>query len=153
MEKLLRLLTEMEEAIPLAAKKSELVSQSTVGWHIEHSLLVISAIIDTVKKSDPGSYKWKFSLPWLFVYSMGSMPRGRGKAPASVQPGGDCGIEKLQGLITTVKEKYKELDDLPRNAYFKHPYFGHLNLRPTRKFLAIHTEHHLKIIREIIHSN
>ena len=153
MEKLLRLLAEMEEAVPLAEKKSVIVSQSTIGWHIEHSLLVISAIIDTLKKSEPGSYKWKFSISWLLVYSMASIPRGRGKAPASVLPAGQGGIEKLQVQMKSVKEKYNDLDALPKNAYFKHPYFGHLNLRPTRKFLVIHTEHHLKIIREIINSN
>lgn len=150
MEKFLRLLNEMEEAIPLADKTSDRVSRSNIGWHIQHNLLVISVIIDAVKKSDPGLYKWKFSMPRLLVYTFGSIPRGRSKAPKAVQPVTAWSIDELGQELQAIKEKYKELDALPANAFFRHPYFGHVNLKPTRKFLAIHTEHHLKIIREII---
>lgn len=150
MEKISRLLNELEAAIPLAEKKSPLISQANVGWHIEHSLLVIHAVLDSLRRSDPALYKWKFSMPRIFVYSFGTIPRGRGKAPAIVQPNGTCEPAKLYEAIKTAKEKWEGLDKLPANSFFKHPYFGHLNVKPTRRFLAIHTEHHLKIIREII---
>ncbi|MES2891273.1 MAG: hypothetical protein V4725_04650 [Bacteroidota bacterium] len=150
MEKFLRLLNEMEEAIPLAEKLSEKVSKSSIGWHIQHNLLVISVIIDALKRSDPSLYKWTFSLPRLLVYTFGSIPRGRSKAPKVVQPVTDWKIDQLKQEMRAIKERYKELDALAPNAFFKHPYFGHVKLKPARRFLAIHTEHHLKIIREII---
>ena len=152
MKKIVPLLVEMEEAIPLAAKKSALVSQANVGWHIEHSLLVIDKIIEAMKKSDPALYRWKFSMAWLFVSGVGTIARGRGKAPASVLPTGVSEIATLRKELNKVKERVKLLDTLPANSFFKHPYFGHMNVKTARKFLAIHTEHHLKIIREIINS-
>jgi hypothetical protein len=39
-----------------------------------------------------------------------------------------------------------------QEQYFHHPFFGHLKLNKTIKFLEIHTNHHLQIIHEIIHS-
>jgi hypothetical protein len=37
------------------------VSQSTVGWQIEHSLLTINGIVGAIQKSNPKDYNWKFS--------------------------------------------------------------------------------------------
>jgi hypothetical protein len=44
------------------------VSSVNVGWHIEHTSLVIIKIIETVTKSDPKKYKWKFSLIRLIIF-------------------------------------------------------------------------------------
>ena len=45
------------------------------------------------------------------------------------------------------------MKELHANSNFKHPYFGVLNLKMTKRFLEIHTNHHLKIIKEILQSN
>ena len=42
-----------------------------------------------------------------------------------------------------------DLETLNANSYFKHPYFGDLNLKKTLWFLNLHTNHHLKIIKDI----
>jgi hypothetical protein len=43
-----------------------------------------------------------------------------------------------------------ELEHLDAKSNFMHPYFGQLNLKQTKKFLALHTKHHLKIIDDIL---
>jgi hypothetical protein len=37
-----------------------------------------------------------------------------------------------------------------KNQYFTHPIFGDLNTEQTFKFLGVHTNHHLKIIKDIV---
>ncbi|MFM7682628.1 MAG: PQQ-dependent sugar dehydrogenase [Bacteroidota bacterium] len=58
-------LSELYSYINDAEKRSEDISSVNVGWHIEHSLLVIQKISESVIKSDQNKYKWKFSLPRL----------------------------------------------------------------------------------------
>jgi len=62
------------------------ISSVNVAWHIEHSLLVITKIIETVVKSDPTKYEWKFDLKRSFVFFIGKFPRGKAKAPEVVIP-------------------------------------------------------------------
>jgi hypothetical protein len=42
------------------------------------------------------------------------------------------------------------LELVSRDHFFEHPYFGKLKLKETIRFLEIHTQHHLDIIRDII---
>ncbi len=152
MQKILKLLTELESAIPAADTRQEAVSESCVGWHIDHSLLVINTILETLRKSDSNKYKWKFNLARTIVQTTGKVPRGRAQAPSSVVPRGAHSTEKLQEQLSLTKENLLYLQRLPANSYFRHPYFGDLNVKPTERFLFIHTLHHLKIIRDILRS-
>jgi hypothetical protein len=56
----------------------------------------------------------------------------------------------LKDSIAKAKENIASLASAQKNHYFEHPYFGKLNLKPTIKFLKIHTKHHLKIINDIL---
>jgi hypothetical protein len=81
---------------------------------------------------------------------MNRIPRGRAKAPKVVQPKANFNTETLKNHLEKGKTKLAELDTIGDKNYFEHPYFGHLRLKPTIKFLEIHTNHHLKIINDII---
>ena len=72
--------------IPQSNQLNTSVSSVNVGWHIEHSLLVISKIIDTVVNADPNKYEWKFDLKRSFVFLLGKFPRGKANAPEIVIP-------------------------------------------------------------------
>ena len=150
MKQLPGLLKRLEEQIPHAAKSNPAVSKGNVGWHIEHSLLVINAIADAVKKSDANNYKWKFNMARTFIYAIGQIPRGKVKAPASVQPKGEFNIDKVEADFITAHNNIAVLKGLPANQFFKHPFFGDLNVKPTVTFLELHTRHHLKIMEAII---
>ena len=63
------------------------VSAASVGWHIEHSLLVIKQITATVAQSDPKVYQYKFNFTRFWVYLFNYIPRGKAKAPKVVIPG------------------------------------------------------------------
>jgi hypothetical protein len=126
------------------------ISEASVGWHIEHSLLVIKQVTATVAQSEPKLYKSKFNLSRFFVFLLKTIPRGKAKAPKVVIPVDEITIETLQESLKNTYQAITYLKDCEANQYFMHPFFGQLNKKQTIKFLAIHTKHHLKIVRDIL---
>ena len=111
MQKLSNLVDELASYIPQLEARNESISAASVGWQIEHSLLVISSVIEGVKKSDPSSYKWSFK-PWKYlIFWTGKIPRGKSKAPKFVIPDAFT-VESLQGHIESCRVKIVELDAL-----------------------------------------
>ncbi len=54
-------------------------------------------------------------------------------------------FKKINAAVSIVSA-----EKLNTNNNFKHHYFGYLNLKPTKKTLSIHANHHLKINKDII---
>lgn len=150
MKKLHHLLDELKNYTGVLEKRDNLVSNSTVGWHIEHSLKTIDLIISACKKSEPSTYQWKFKLNrFLILDLLQKIPRGKAIAPKVVQPEGDISKESLQIHMEKIYQNLENWEALHENCYFFHSYFGDLNKKATEKFLALHTNHHLKIIKDI----
>jgi len=132
-----------------ADKHNAAVSSVNIGWHIEHSLLVISRIIETVVNSNPEKYEWKFDFKRSCVFLLGKFPRGKANAPEIVIPKQNEQPD-YDVLFASTREAIKNLASAKPNQYFTHPIFGKLNKRHTFVMLDIHTKHHLKIIEDII---
>ena len=150
MHKLNKFIDRLEEHSLVHHKINSKVSNASVGWHIEHSLKVIIQIVEAVEKSNANEYKWKFNFKRYLIWAINHIPRGTGKAPKVVLPEGEITVESLEHSIAKSRAVLGKIDKLKQNNYFKHPYFGDLNLKPTIKFLGLHTNHHLKIINDII---
>ncbi len=144
-----KFITELEAAIPKQEIINWEVSHSSVGWHIEHTLLTLCIIIDAIKNSDPKEYKWTFSGKRFLLLLFKFIPRGKAKAPGVVQPR-QYDTETLKTHIEKAKTKLKEINTLHPDNFFTHPYLGKLKLKPALKFLEIHTHHHLHIIHDIL---
>jgi hypothetical protein len=136
--------------IPNYNQSNSAISEAAVGWHIEHSLLVIKQITATVAQSEPKLYKSKFNVKRFFVFLTKTIPRGKAQAPKVVIPVDEITIETLQASLKNTYQAITYLKDCEEHQYFMHPFFGQLNKKQTIKFLAIHTEHHLKIVRDIL---
>ena len=136
--------------IPNHNQSNIAISEAAVGWHIEHCLLVIKQITSTVAQSEPKLYKSKFNIKRFFVFLSKTIPRGKAQAPKVVIPVDEITIETLQESLKNTYGAITYLKDCEEHQYFMHPFFGQLNKKQTIKFLAIHTEHHLKIIRDIL---
>jgi hypothetical protein len=150
MKKLSALFDYLATKIEYHQKINPTVSSASVGWHIAHTTLAAKQIIEQLEKSDPASYKWKFNSPRFFVFLMNKIPRGKGKAPKSVQIEEGFTIDSLNSFIAVIQEKVKMLSTMEAKKNFIHPYFGMLHLKATIKTLLIHTNHHIKIIDDII---
>ena len=149
MNKLNRRLEDISKRMEAHDISNESVSSASVGWHIDHMLLTINGIIRALEKSDPTKYRWQFNLSRLFILNIGIIPRGSAKSPKSVVPK-DFTYESLVNHLEVTKKHVNLLADLPKHSFFVHPYFGSLKLKNAKRFIEIHTAHHLKIIRDII---
>lgn len=150
MKNLEELISELESAIPHYQLINSTISTGSVGWHVEHTLLTLNLIIKELNKSNPKGYKWSFDIRRSFVLAVGKIPRGRVKAPSIVEPTIAFNEGTLQQHIALSKQSLKTIALLSPNNYFTHPFLGNFNLKPSVRFLKIHTNHHLKIINDII---
>jgi hypothetical protein len=149
MTKLSQCIDQLEKKIILHEKINLAVSQATIGWHIDHSLLVINGIVAQLKNSNPNQYKWRFNLSRFYIQTINKIPRGKGKAPKIVQPTETTSTDGLIAKLDLAKKNSHELESLDPKCYFAHPYFGNLNVKKSIWFLELHTKHHLKIIEDI----
>lgn len=150
MNNLNHLLDQLERNIEYHNAINANVSQRDVSWHMAHSLKVLAKVIEAVKNSNPEAYQWKFNFYRSLTYTLGFFPRGKGRAPKSVLPEDNISKTMLLDEFNTVRKLILELETQEAKSNFMHPYFGQLNLKQTKKFLALHTKHHLKIIEDIL---
>lgn len=150
MNPLLPLLQQLENHISNFEKTNPKVSNSTVGWQIDHCLLVINGIIGQLEISDPSKFQPKWTVPKFMVFTTGKIPRGKAQAPKVVIPTHVATQEELFAKLAAAKNNVLKLDSFSENQFFNHPFFKDLNVKQTKKFLTIHTKHHLKIIEDIL---
>lgn len=147
--RLQKIIKQLEELLPVCNQLNANVSAATVGWHIEHALLTIDVIIQALQKSNPADFKKKFNLIKWIVLTTKTIPRGRAKSPEVVVPKSLSTTESLLSHILKTLENSKVLTSLHHQQFFSHPYFGDIRLQQAIKFLEVHTHHHLKIAKEI----
>ena len=126
------------------------VSKVAVAWHLDHSLKVINGICDTLQNSDPTRYKGNFNMPRLLSFTFGYIPRGRAQSPKSVLPPDTIKTDDIVAQLATARDKLDRLDGLDEKSHFKHPVFNRLNKKQAKRFIEIHTKHHLKIVSDIL---
>ncbi|WP_299127867.1 DUF1569 domain-containing protein [uncultured Winogradskyella sp.] len=149
-QKLSKYLDTLESHIPKFEEKNPNISKSTIGWQIDHSLKVINNVSIALQSSDPNQYKNNFSFLGKLFFTLGFFPRGKAKAPKYVRPPETILKEDLITQVQLVKSNIESLNSLDKNAFFKHPLFGNINMTRVYRFLELHTHHHLKIIEDIL---
>jgi hypothetical protein len=143
------LLNQLESYVNTHEKLNDAVSGETIGWHIAHSCQVINTITNVIVHSDPSKAKPKFSGAYYWIILTNKIPRGKAKAPNIVIPKKTISKEEVIEEIELAKANLQTLASTGQNKYFTHPIFGDLNVPKTLRFFTVHTNHHLKIIRDI----
>lgn len=142
--------SEIVNYIPQRDRRNAKVSEVDVAWHLDHSLKTINRICEWLEQSNPEKYRPSFSLSRVVVLSSGIIPRGVAQSPKSVRPPKEILTDSLYLQIEEAKINLQNIENLDANAHFRHPYFDVINKRQTKRFLKVHTVHHLKIIRDIL---
>ena len=150
MNKINNLLNNLEAQIDNYSSLNKAISEGNVGWHIVHSCLVINSVCGAVLKSDASKFIKKFSFKAFLVLLLNSFPRGKAKAPSFTMPSEELSPTSILKSIQAARASIEALSKADKNQYFTHPIFGDLNTGQTFKFLGVHTNHHLKIIKDIL---
>ena len=150
MKPLQQLIVELESFVPEAEKSNPNVSVVNVGWHIDHSLLVINQIVKAMDLSNPADYEYQFNWKRWIAFAFNKFPRGVAKAPRQVRPVEAFDVDKVAATIEQTKNSLAVFITLQPNQFFVHPFFGKLNKKAALKMLTIHTAHHLAIIKDIL---
>lgn len=148
-KKLNTYLEQIEGCLPHRMMKDESVSKVDIGWQLDHSLNVLIKIIDAIQQSNEAEYQASNKFWWVLLSSLHWMPRGKGRSPKTVLPDSTITEASLQAKLEETRVAVRSLEDLAQNAFFKHPVFGNLNKAKAIRFMNMHTQHHLKIVRDI----
>lgn len=126
------------------------VSEANVAWHLDHSLKTINRICEALIASNPEDYHSKFNIQRIVVHTTGRIPRGAAQSPQSVRPPDVILLDSLRWQLEAARTNLDKISALEEHAFFAHPVFDQLDRDQTRRFLDIHTNHHLKIIEDIL---
>ncbi len=144
------LLDQLAEYIPKRNVINKDVSVVGVDWHIDHALKSVILICKSLKLSNPDKFSWEFSLSRSFVLTSESIPRGKGVAPPISLPPEEITVKDINRQLAEARKIAAEAEKLPSNSHFRHGYFGTLRLDDSLQYIRIHTDHHLKIIQDIL---
>ena len=126
------------------------ISEAPVKWHLLHALQVINGVIDEADTSNPDNFSSKSNFKWKYVSTFGKIPRGQVKAPDAVNPSFTISEKDLRDELDKAKLSLTTWQNLQKNNYYDHHVLLHLNKRKIRRFLKVHTRHHLRIVHDIL---
>ena len=151
-EILTEMLFKIEEHVSSKNKVNNKISKASVGWQLDHALKVFNAVSEQTINSNPEMYKPSFSVMRLVLFKLGFFPRGKARAPKIVRPPEIILETDIFSQLQDARTNILKLEKVPAKSYFKHHMFGMLNKKQTLRFLEIHTNHHLKIMIDIINA-
>ena len=143
-------LLEIENYFDQRKVKNVVVSEADVAWHLDHMLKTINRITENLAASNPNNYESKFNMQRIMVHTTGRIPRGVAQSPESVRPPKTILLDSLHLQLKEARLNLVKISELDEKAFFAHPVFDDLDRDQTRRFLEIHTNHHLKIIEDIL---
>ncbi|MFT6065240.1 MAG: hypothetical protein ACJAQX_001109 [Polaribacter sp.] len=140
----------IKDFIKFKERENLSVSKASVGWHLDHSLKVINSVCATLGVSNANDYKKEFNGLRILTFTLGFFPRGKAKSPKRVLPPAIIKKKDIENQLEEAIKNIASIQELQENQYFTHPLFKQLNKKQTVRFLKLHTNHHLKIIRDIL---
>lgn len=133
-------------------RRAPKVSGWSVGEQVDHLLKVLDRSLGLLLTSEQALPKG-INLTGRLLLALRRLPRGVGKAPAALRgaerPAGE--LRELAARIPPLLAKVREQPErfARSTPVYPHPYFGGLDAAQAIRFLAVHTDHHLRIVADI----
>lgn len=136
--------------------RAEGVSKWAVAQQLEHLGLTGSRVMDGIEAilSDPDTPPRGRPTPggWMVLLT-GRIPRGRVQARPEWSPP-EASPERARGAVAMLAERTAALaarapEIAAARATRPHPVLGQFDARRWLRFLVIHQEHHLRVVRDI----
>lgn len=135
------------------------VSGWTPAQHLHHLTAINSGVCDWLKTACDGRVESAEGAPSLAGHVLlwaGCLPRGRGRSPKRFVPPDEISRAALEEQVAASRAALDGLEACaPRmkhlSARQRHPVMGMLNATQWMRFARIHTEHHVRILRDILH--
>ncbi|NQV72541.1 hypothetical protein HQ496_05420 [bacterium] len=143
-------LTELDGFTNMTLIRQETISKWSVGQHIEHSLIAISGMILALRKEHPGTGSRAPNVYRDSVMEAKQFPRGAIEAPAISRPSESPDQKFLQRMLIKTSNRVGNPLEISQKATLIHPIMNVMYRDEAIEFMTIHTEHHLKIIRDIL---
>ena len=127
------------------------VSKKGIYWHVDHCLRILESVPDDLRQSKKEDFAPKTNSFKLVIMTFKWIPRGKGVSPKRVLPDENhLSKKEIEQRADHAYHQVNSIVELPEWSHFKHPFFGSLDRDETIEFLKIHTNHHLKIMRDIL---
>lgn len=128
------------------------VSGWSIGQQLDHLLRAAQATLDRILDA-PAPLARRINLTGRVLLGLGWYPRGVARSPKAFE-GHDRSAAEIEESLVSVRAalgRVRERPDLVGRpeAVVPHPYFGGLTRTQALRMVAVHTEHHLKIVREL----
>lgn len=140
------------------AARAEDVSGWSVAQQLGHVALSMKLIADAIDNlvANPDENAGHQPEPiGMAVLQAGAIPRGAGQAPEGITPQDTPTQEDVRAQLSEVKQRWdaftERADDLQAiPATFRHFALGNFTCAQWARFIAIHNDHHLAIVRDIL---
>ncbi len=152
-EQLLEIETVLDQGEGAIKLRVPRLSAWSVAQQLDHVLLALERSLEKLL-SRPEGLPYGINWTGRMVLALGWFPRGVARAPKGFE-GRELPADALRQRTQAVRQRLNELAQdaaicTRPEPVLKHPYFGGLDCARGLQFLAIHTHHHLKIVRKIL---
>jgi hypothetical protein len=126
------------------------VSGWSVGMHVHHCGLAMSAIAGTLIECDEPAPVRELGPRASMVLRSGTIPRGAAQAPDVAIPTRDVGSRILEETLSKSEARMERLPPVDDRCWYRHFALGVLTKRDAVRFMSVHNAHHLEIVADIL---
>jgi hypothetical protein len=141
---------ELRGLIPQRDVGSADISGWSVGMHVHHCGLAMSAIAGSLIECDEPARSRKPGPNASMILNAGSIPRGVAQAPDIAIPTRDVTGRVLEETLGESEARLDRLPPVSDGCWFRHFALGVLAKHDAVRFMSVHNAHHLKIVADIL---